>query len=136
MLDRDKINSLLDQTKNLRKAPKNSKTVVNFIREKAISPGNTFVPNFRIYYEYMEKWNRNKPTMKLGKSAFFREFNKHFKPYRTKVRGYMLNESLSIADDVMYKSKLYDYKYCIGYKKLKNGKERQEDSKSTKLPQS
>jgi hypothetical protein len=95
-----------DKEINVHKIFNVHKNVKEFIKENKISDGDFRIPTFYIFYYYKYIWY---PTSKrkLGKTAFFREFNKIFTQTRTSsTRYYLLNEVLDVSKEELNKVKL------------------------------
>lgn len=132
-IDFDKIQHLLNEASKVKKKykrTKNASTVNQFIAQKGIQSGNKKVPCYRIYYEYMVKFKKNYPDIKLKKPAFFREFAKQFPAYRTRTRGFMLNDALTTDHNTMLQAKTFDVQYKTEARRKGNEKK---ESKTDEL---
>jgi hypothetical protein len=98
----DSIESLVDSTE---------RSVKKFIKEHNITPGQTKVPSYVIFYHYRRVWRLQ--GNKVNKIVFFRNFNKLFDQYRTKsTRYYLLNEGIfDLSQEDLNEAKESDKRY-------------------------
>lgn len=89
------------------RSTKENDTVIKFIQDKELSSGNNKVPTYVIYYAFKQM----KYSSKVGKTEFFRTFNKCFKQHRTsRQRYYLLNDSIELSPEYVLAAKSYDSK--------------------------
>ena len=88
-----------------------ARSVMEFIQTFEIMQGDTRVPNYKIFYDYIS-WDRFQST-KLSKTEFFRQFGKYFDSGRgNKGRYYLLDEnSFDLSEESLTKAKNYDNIY-------------------------
>jgi hypothetical protein len=88
------------------RSTKENVTVVRFIKEQAIEAGENRVPTYVVYYTY-----KKLGYTKVGKTEFFRTFNKYFKQVRTsKQRYYLLNDAICLESEYVTKARFNDQK--------------------------
>lgn len=116
-IDLDEILSILEEEQNsssAKKEPKEYKrkenaTVKRFIRKVGITAGNTRVPNYLIFHQYRQFMRTSTPNDAVGKTEFFRNFNRYFDQVRTgKQRYYKLNDALKMDENAHKLAKTYE----------------------------
>jgi hypothetical protein len=96
------LNNAPDGRKNNKPPKKEYISVINFIKDKGIMPGDNRIPTSIIYYEYRRNYNRYNSYNKVGRVAFFHTFAQHFTSVRSNgKRYYMLNDSIEITEEKM-----------------------------------
>lgn len=101
--------------------------VSRFIDDLDIKTGVERVSTSVIYYTYRIKWDNDiANNKKLKKIEFFRQFKRHFTPYRTgKQRYYLLDpSSFDLSREGLLEAEQYNKKY--------NSKKRTESDKKKK----
>ena len=82
-----------------------NKSVKAFAEKLGIQSGDIKVPTYKIFYEYYVKWTSRNRADKIGRHAFFREFNKIFQSYRNgRQRYYWLNDCFDMSEEEMKKA--------------------------------
>lgn len=78
-----------------------------YIEKTGIESGDVKVPTYLIYYHFCD-WVNNSWYTRLGRTEFFRQFNKLFDPARSgKQRYYWLNDALPSDDEYKAKAKAH-----------------------------
>jgi hypothetical protein len=126
MTDLDELLKLLEeQAKDKRtkvKAVKSSQeSCQRFINNNNIVKGLDRVPNYVIYYTYMQVYRGRLGEEKRSKNHFFRLFNKGFDQARTgKQRYYKLDgKSFDLTRGGLLEAKKYNEEYQIKVKKAR-----------------
>jgi len=110
LVDLKELEELLKEentpTRPARKQHQN-RTVLKFIEESRVRPGEYRVPTFVIYYLFSTWVNRTK-RKNVGKEAFFRTFKQHFEQVRYgKQRYYLVNDAWELTDELYEKAKTH-----------------------------
>lgn len=92
--------------------------VIEFIKEYNIESGEEKVPNYKIYFDYCNKWLPR--GLKISKIGFFRKFKKAFSQKRiNNVRYYLIKQGVfDTTEDSLNEAKLFDSRYRT---RIKNG---------------
>jgi hypothetical protein len=97
-----------DGRKNNKPPKKEYKSVLNFIKDKKIEPGEIRMPAHVIFYEYRTNYTRYSTVHKVKRVAFFHTFAQHFTQVRSNgKRYYMVNKFIELTDEYLQKAEAY-----------------------------
>ena len=97
-------------SRNTRKCPEN-RTVLRFIEDTKVRPGEHRVPTYVIYYIFC-KWIRKTQRRPVGKEGFFRTFKTKFDLKRSgKQRYYMVNDAWELTEELYEKAETHRKSY-------------------------
>lgn len=81
-----------------------------FINKSGMKPGLQKVPTYVIYYIF-RKWANEFDRTQIGKTEFFRTFNRYFESKRSgHQRYYLINEDYVISDETIEAAKRHGKK--------------------------
>jgi len=138
LLEKTEEKKLLDV--NEVKRGQTNYTVKAFIKQFNIRAGLKRVPNYLVFFYYINKLNAARSD-KLNKYSFFREFSKFFPKARIgSQRYYLLDEgSFDLSRESKREAKVFDANYrirSIAYRKSrkKNKNEKSKESQEKENP--